>query len=381
MNFLIKLRNVIEGHYFNKFGLPVVQCGSNDASKRALLIYLSQPIRWGKKDKRFDLHQNYRQSRQITELLIQRGYHVEVVQYNDRDFIPSDSYDLVIAHPGACADRLRTLTKTGYRLCIRTGRHADFVDQAVGERFTLLEERRGHSLNWEKDVESDLVYEAYDAIACFDANGTTAATFSEVGIPVYPFRNYANPMIGQIKKKSKNEVKGFLYLAGHLHILKGLDWLIESFAQRPELHLYICGRIPDELKQIYHEELALPNIHAMGFVSLVSKKFRHIQRETAWYVSPSASEGCSGAVLDSMAAGLIPIITEECGVDTHGVGISMQTPSLELLGETLDTAAEMSAAEVVKHSLHAREVIENCYQPQHFSDDWNRILDQVEAEM
>lgn len=380
MNIFTKLRYLAEGYYYKFFGLPVVKCGSDSASKRALLIYLSLPLKWKKNDIRFNAHQNFRQSRQIAELLIQRGYQVEVVQHNDKQYIPSGSYDLVISHSGVVAERLQALKKTGYRLCMRTGRYSSFVDKVTGQRYALLGERRGKHLKWNKVGKANSVYDAYDAIACFDANGTTSATFSEIGIPAYAFRNYANPMIEVSGNKAENANKGFIYLAGHLHVLKGLDWLIESFAQRPELDLYICGRVPDDLMEIYQDELGLPNIHAMGFVSLTSKKFQNICKSVYWYVSASASEGCSGAVMDAMAAGLIPIVTEACGVDTHGAGFTMQNPNIELLGVKLDAAAAMSSAQIEEHSLLAREVIERWYQPEHFADDWSRILDQVEAQ-
>lgn len=367
------------GCYRTLFGSPVYACDQKGADKSALLIYLAEPLKWSNDDTRFDRHQNLRQSKQIAELLLSRGYRIKVVQYNDSKFCPAGDYDLVIAHSGLVANKLQKLPKNGLRICMRTGRHAAFVDRVTGERFALLEKRKRKALAWTKVGVDDDVYGTYDAIACFDANGTTAATFSQLGIPTYGFRNYANPKIQPVEDKEPNAKNGFLYLAGHLHVLKGLDWLIEIFAKKPELNLYIGGRVSEELKRIYMDELALPNIHMMGFVSLASAQFREICRKTAWYVSPSASEGCAGAVLDAMASGLIPIITTACGVNTHGVGFTLPNPDLNLFSDVIDVACGMQKEKITQQSHLAREIIQQYYRPEHFTEDWSQILDQMES--
>lgn len=375
---LIKLKHRLENAWYKKVRYPVGRVGSPDSPRRALLAYLSLGVKWKESDPRFAWHQSYRQSREIAYLLAARGYRVDAVQHNDPHFIPSAPYELVIAHPGPVSKRLQSLPKTGFRLCLRTGRHAAFVDLAVAERYALLEERRGVKLKWDGTGETSEVYRGYDAISCFDGNGETAETFSVEGLPVFSFRNYAGPAIKAVGKDFRQARTGFVYMAGHLHISKGLDWLIEAFAQRPSLHLYICGKITPELKQIYGEELRRENLHSMGFIQLGSAEFEQICRQAAWYISPSATDGCQGTALDAMASGLIPVLSDACGVNAHGAGLNMQPCSPAILHAVLDRAAEMEPQELERQSMLARTVVEQRYRPQHFLEDWEAILNRIE---
>jgi len=379
MHRLLVLQNRLEHACYKRFGYPVVTCGRPDAPKRALLAYLSPGVKWRENDPRFGWHQNCRQSRELAHLLVQRGYWVDVVQHNDPRFVPSGRYDLVVAHPGAVSKRVQALPKTGFRLCIRTGRHAAFVDRAMAERHERLRQSRGWAPEWKGLEETDEVYRGYDAIACFDGNGTTSATFSGVGIPVYSFRNHANPDIEYIEKDVGEGRSGFLYMSGQLHLLKGLDWLIESFAETPERQLYICGKIPEELSRLYASELARPNIHAMGYVKLDSNIFHRLCQRAAWYVSPSASDGCQGTAIDAMAAGLVPILSEACGVDARDAGVQLYPCTPETLRFALDMAASTLLEEIIDRSRRARIRVESHYMPCHFLNDWNDILDCVGA--
>jgi len=379
MNLLSKLKHRLFGGYYRRFGYPVVTCGEAHSPQRALLSYLSLGMRWGSRDPRFMWHQNLRQSRTLALLLAERGYYVDVVQYDDAKFIPTASYDLVVSHPGIVSNRIRGIPRTGIRLCLRTGRHASFIDEALADRYALLRQRRASGLTWPGMGETNEVYNGYDAIACFDGNGGAVATFKDVGVPVYPFRNHANPDIDFVPKDYRMARSGFLYMASHLPVLKGLDWLIEAFADTPGRHLYICGTVSDEIKHLYAHELNKVHIHSVGHVQFGSARFRDLCRHAAWYVSPSASEGCQGTALDWMAAGLVPILSDACGVDTQGAGIRIAPCTPDSLRAVLDAAERVSWADVEGLSCQARDCVESRYAVRHFVEDWNSILDRVGA--
>lgn len=363
--------------YYKRVGFPVVSCGRLDAPKRALLVYLSQGMKWRENDPRLGWHQSLRQSRDLAHLLSERGFRVDVVQYEDSHYIPARHYDLAIVHPGVVSRKFQAMPKTGVRLCLRTGRHASFVDSALAERMTRLQKSRGIVQEWAGSLETDAVYQGYDAIACFDGDGTTAATFSCVGLPVFPFRNYPNPTIEKINKDFAKARSGFICVAGHLHVLKGLDWLIEAFAASPSRHLYICGKKSPELERLYARELAKPNIHYMGYLDHSSSGFRNLCRRAAWYVSPSASDGCQGTALDMMAAGVVPLLSGACGVSLNGAGMLLNPCTPESLRKALDDADRMSNEELKGSSEQSRRNIELHYTSRHFLSDWAHILDDI----
>ncbi len=359
-------------------GFPVVSFGADTAERRALLVYLSSGVTWATDDPRLCGHQNIRQSRTLAELLVQRGYQVDVVHYDDRRFRVARKFDLVIAHPGVVSAQIQAMPPSiGTRLSLRTGRHASFVDEAVEARYASLRQRRACTLAWPGMGETDAVYQGFDAIACFDGDGTARSTFAGVGIPVYPFRNHANPAISYVNKDFTQARQGYLYMASQLPILKGLDWLLEQFAKTPDKHLYLCGTIHREIKALYARELALANIHVLGHMHPQSVAFRQLLQKATWYISPSASEGCQGTALDMMAAGLIPIVSDVCGVDVGLSGVRLSPCSPETLAEAIHQTDRFSLEDLEIMSHQARACVEQRYSEIHFRQDWNRILDQV----
>jgi glycosyltransferase involved in cell wall biosynthesis len=367
----------LQSAYYKRVGYPVVSRGRIDAPKRALLVYLSQGMNWRENDPRLGWHQSLRQSRDLAHLLSERGFRVDVVQYEDSHFIPARHYDLAIVHPGVVSRKFQAIPKTGVRICLRTGRHAAFVDSAMTERMARLHKRRGVVLDWAGSGETDEVYQGYDAIACFDGDGATSATFAAVGLPVFPFRNYPNPAIKFINKDFSKARSGFICVVGHLHVMKGLDWLIEAFADTPARHLYICGKKSPELERLYERELAKPNIHFMGYLDHSSSGFQRLCQCSAWYVSPSASEGCQGTALDMMAAGVLPLLSGACGVSLNGAGILLDPCTPESLKTALDEADRMSNEELRGSSEKARINIELHYASRYFLSDWVHILDDI----
>lgn len=67
---------------------------------------------------------------------------------------------------------------------------------------------------------------------------------------------------------------------------------------------------------LYHKELfETKNIHAVGFIDITSPEFLEITKKCSYVLAPSCSEGQSGSVLTAMSAGLIPLISKECGLE------------------------------------------------------------------
>jgi glycosyltransferase involved in cell wall biosynthesis len=312
-------------------------------------------------------------------MLVSRGYCVDVVQFNDAAFRLHKNYDLMIVHPGVVSQNIQGADKTGFRLCLRTGCHLEHANRVVGERYALLRQRRGVTLNWRGYEESSDVYKGFDAIACFDGDRRTAATFKSLGLPVYAFRNYANPFIKFVEKDMQAARLDFIYMASVDSVRKGLDWLLEIFAVNPQWTLHVCGPIDRAIERIYNKELALCNIHVYGHVDHSSKLFRTLCERSAWYVSPSASEGCQGTALDMMAAGLIPILSDACGVDVGGTGLLLSPCTPDVLKDAIEHAGCVPPAVLEALSRQARACVEASYSVRCFEEDWRGILARVEG--
>jgi hypothetical protein len=116
------------------------------------------------------------------------------------------------------------------------------------------------------------------------------------------------------------------------------------------------------------------NIHPVGFVGINSRKFSDVVRKCAFLIYPSCAEGQSGAVVQGMHSGLIPMVTIEAGVDMDDFGIILPSDSLDEIEKNVLAAARMPVEECRKRSNRTRDVALTKYNEIEFSDHWRRTL-------
>jgi len=170
---------------------------------------------------------------------------------------------------------------------------------------------------------------------------------TEIGV----IPNGTDCLLGQDEKSryivdpySLGKKKVILFL-GRLHLVKGIDLLIESYAsiaiRHPESILLIAG--PDEVglkKQLMQrvETLKLGDqIRFIGMVQGTNKEY--LLRRCDIFALTSYSEGFSIAILEALAFGRPVVITETCNfpdVGTHCAGFVSPAKTTEI-AKSLDT--------------------------------------------
>lgn len=356
-------------------GYPVVRLGEGAGRPRGLLMYLSQPLTWKGNDPRLDWHENLRQSCQIAAVMVECGYQVDVVDMNDKKFVPQEEYALFVGHGSNAAKLAKGFGKTTRKICLATGQYGPYANNNVEKRYVELEQRRNVTLKrrMPSGVGSEH-YKGYDEIACFGTQ-YTADTFSALDMPVHPFPNYANPNIMHLQRDFGIARSGFLYTAAARHVLKGLDLLIEVFSQRPDLRLYIMGRLDPELVATYQEELSKSqNIKLCGYVRMGGSVWASHCARSAWYISPSASESMQGTALNAMAAGLIPIISRDVDVDIEDVGFRLNRCDLSEIHSLIGQLQVKDAGTIAFLSRASVELVAQKYAPGNFEDAWRKII-------
>jgi glycosyltransferase involved in cell wall biosynthesis len=161
-----------------------------------------------------------------------------------------------------------------------------------------------------------------------------------------------------------------------------LDLLLEVFSSEPDLHLHVCGRLMYDIAfaRCYHRELFdTHNIHPLGWMNLLEDDFRRISQQCAFSILPSCEEGQPGSIVASMHAGLVPIVSRECGIDLEDFGIELESCSIEDIRKAVRTASTMSVAELDKTSRQARQTAREKYSEQSFSIRFREILKTVQG--
>ena len=235
------------------------------------------------------------------------------------------------------------------------------------ERLRGLAERRGFMLPPDRALSPKEEYanRVSDGIICL---GSERAKESFSDFPrVYTVENSIHPIDwrGWQGKDFDAGKRHFLFWSGPGNIHKGLDLLLEVFAET-DLQLHVCQRISRGFTEVFERELHLPNIHLYGFIPMRQEGFNELVRRCNWIISPSCAEGQSRGVLECMGHGLIPIAPTSTNLELDGFGIDLGEAPLDRLGEAVREAVGMPADECRRQSRVAQEIVSTRFAPEKF---------------
>ena len=94
-------------------------------------------------------------------------------------------------------------------------------------------------------------------------------------------------------------------------------------------------------------------------------------------VYPSSSEGQSGAVITAMHAGLIPIISENSGVNVEDFGILLKKNTVEEIQEAVEKIASTPEDELKKKALGAWAYAREHHTRERFSKEYDAFIESL----
>lgn len=287
--------------------------------KNCLLVYMVEPF---VNPETSLSHQNYWQSKELANVIGEFGYNVDVIQYNDTQSQLLKKYDLVIdLHPGMNTGYIKNLKNNAKRVAYITGQNPSFSNCAERERVHDVYQRRGVRLQLRRQAKlfKRQILSSFDAMF-FIGNKYNLRTYEGYTPPLVSFINNNGYDFLANHDHSERSPKNFLFLASNGQVHKGLDLLLEVFARNPDLQLYVCSQFQNESDfcGVYKKELyECPNIFPIGFVDIGSDVFRNITKKCTYVIMPSCSEARAGSILTGMSAGLIPVVSRDCGFDDN----------------------------------------------------------------
>ncbi|AKG23274.1 glycosyltransferase [Calothrix sp. 336/3] len=308
-----------------------------------LISYFPEPLLL-KPEEIPNSHTNFWECRQIVQTYLDMGYCVDVIHSENDVFVPQKHYTLFV-------EVRWTLQRIAHLLnpdCIKIF-HADaasltYHNAAEAQRLLALQQRRGVTLLPRRHERPNLAAEHADCITIL-GNDFTANTFKYLGKPIYKIP-ISTPVVYPWSESKDFDTcrQNFLWFGSGGLVHKGLDLVLEAFAQMPEYHLTICGPVQKETdfeKEYYKELYQTPNIHTVGWVDISSQKFIDIANSCAALVYPSCSEGGGGCVITCMHAGMIPLVSYESSVDVHNFGVIFPESSVEQIQAAVRKVANL----------------------------------------
>lgn len=352
-----------------------------------LLSYITEPFTRAPWERFTDPHTNKWECAEIARLFSVRGYAVDIINFDNLKFIPRKKY-------ATCIDIMQNLERLARYLpadCKKvmhiTSAYSEFQNTAEKRRLEELKRRKNISLKSQRmSVTSN--NPAYADFLEGLGNQTIHATYAQFKKHVYPIPiSVAQEFDFPEQKNFETARTHFLWFGGGGAILKGLDLVIEAFAGIPELSLHIVGPAVCEknFAQAYKHELTLPNIKYYprprispgGEMRSGDIPFRDIANRCSTLIYPSASEGTSGAVVQAMHTGLIPIITKQTGISEDAPVIICDTPTVESIRNLAMRIAETDPEILREKARKAWSYARTHHTQKTFSEAYSRFIDNV----
>lgn len=386
IDFFQAYKNKITNKFFGIARLPA----RGEKKGEVLLSYLVAPFTLAPNEHFTDPHTNYWECLEIARLFSMRGYGVDIINANNTTFVPKKDYKFCI-DVSQNLERLQDKLPTSCKKIMHvTASYCKFQNEAEQKRLKDLFDRRGVTLKPQR-VEVVTKNPAYADFLEGFGNSSVHNTYAEFGKDIFPIPISVAKMFDFPEKKDfESARRNFLFFGGGGAVLKGLDLLVEAFADMPEFHLNIVGPAAYEkdFEEAYAKELSLPNItryprpkiyykdKEIGDLMVGDKKFTDITNTCATIIYPSASEGTSGAVIQAMHAGVIPVITPQTGLREEAPGILMETnPTIESIKDVVRSIASLSEEEIKTLSRRSWEYVREHHTKETFTAAYNDFID------
>ncbi|HEX2927769.1 MAG TPA: glycosyltransferase family 4 protein [Ruminiclostridium sp.] len=316
---------------------------------------------------------------EIARIIGEFGYNVDVIDYDDQSIKLSKRYHLLLdiypqnhkVYDSNLADEcIKVLYSTGSAPTWQNAKENERLDDLWNRRQVKLP-AKAYAAPFGAEIES------FDAMFVI-GNQHTLSTYGELPIKLcFLIKNsaYLFPDTDLAKKSPAT----FLFLATYPQVLKGLDLLLEVFAQNQDLNLIVCSQFNQEKdfcavydKELFHSR----NIVPVGPVDITGSLFKKIAELCAYVIMPSCSEGMSGSVLTAMSAGLIPIVSRECGLEDDEVYYLPQC-NVSCIAETVRGFSRKQPVWLNPQALKAQQIVRLRYSPEQFSISFKKALQNV----
>ena len=362
--FLQNVRAAQQAHFAKRSQLP----------RRALVSYITRPFTLPD----YFTHTNGFESQIIADVLTELGFVVDVIDYfNDVTTPQYSAYDLVFGFGEPFENSFLAADCRAVRIYYGTGCHPLFQNAASIARLRDCHAETGVWLeNSARFIDKSYPMSTTLVDAVFaKGNDFVGKTYRMHFAGIVRTVETSSFLLHKSSPDSKNFAEArrhFLWFgsAGLLH--KGLDLVLKTFAHRTDLTLHVCGHMAREplFTQVFHRELyETPHIITHDFVDIQGEKFAELMQQCAFAIFPSASEGGSPSQVNLMMnGGLIPILTENCGLDVAPFGIEIADLTVESVDAAVSKALELSDAELRQRTQQSLDYARQHHTLDHFRE-------------
>ncbi len=345
-----------------------------------LLCYVIEPFLLKEGKSIPNTHTHFWESLQIARTFLNLGYCVDVISYKNKRFTPKKDYSFFVAARTNFQRIAQLLNGDCTKIVHLDSAHWLFNGSSEYRRCLDLQQRKGATLKSFRSVKPNWSIE-YADYATILGNNFTVSTYNYSQKPIFPLPVPTYNVYPWPENKNYETCRNhFLWFGGKGLVHKGLDLVLEVFAEMPDYHLTVCGPIREEkdFENVYYKELyKIHNIHTVGWVNVSSYEFSKITNGCIGLIYPSCSEGQSGAVVTCLQAGLIPVISYESGVDVHDFGVILKDCSIDEIKNSIRMVSSLSARELKLMSRKAWEFARANHKREKFTEEFKKAITKI----
>jgi glycosyltransferase involved in cell wall biosynthesis len=350
----------------------------NISQGNALISYRLEPFLKNADESLLNKHNNYWRSLRMAETFLEIGFCVDVIDYRNKTFIPEKEYAFFIDVRHNFERLSPYLNKDCVKIMYIDTAHILFHNAAEARRLLELQQRKGVTLRPQRLSLPNLAIEYADC-AITHGNKFTINTFAYAHKPIYriPQSTYYTYPLPEDKNYEMCR-KNYLWFGSDGFVHKGLDLVLDAFAEMPDYHLYICGPIQKEkdVQKVYYRELyETSNIHTIGWVDVNSREFHEIIQKCIALIYPSCSEGGAGSVVTCMHAGIIPVASYESGVDIEDdYGVILKDCSVDAIRNTIKMISSLPVEKLRQMTYKAWEYARAHHTRERFDEEYKKTI-------
>jgi glycosyltransferase involved in cell wall biosynthesis len=297
----------------------------------------------------------------MADILKKHKFSVSLIDYNSERRINYHHYDLIIGFGPSFVRSFSDSEFKGKRILYLTGANSNYTNAIEAKRIKEANLKNNSNILPRREAYWPWMYSAINASSIMlIGNSWTKNTYKEIPNSIYtlPVPYLKNLQAASNLRSIEKAKKNYCWFGSTGAIHKGLDIAIEAFELIGEdftLSIYGSVGLEVDFMLAYGERInRAKNISLHGFIEVSSESMKKVASENMFVIFPSCSEGTSSSVITCMTAGLIPIITKECGIDLAEENtLEIQTLSVESIIHSVHKSSKLSVKELELMSLNA----------------------------
>ena len=255
----------------------------------------------------------------LVTALNEAGYLVDLVDTSEEYKLVHD-YDLFIGHGGGCKPIMQQLPGDVPIYQYISGLYWKVFDEESDARYDRFFEVHGgvrpkaHRRSVTHLIDGlEYLNEKADVLFTINcprmiaAYGRHAEKFHFTGLGAYIDPVFDVPASEKVFSEGR---KNFIYVGGTGgNLQKGLDLLIEVFAELPDLNLYIYCKVEEEILDRCRKLLAKPNIHYIYHwkYPIFHSRLQELVKRSNFSVHAPINIGMGTAFMATLGVGMIPV--------------------------------------------------------------------------